>query len=405
MYMNLATSEKIEMAEPILKLSIPYHNREFFNYEEVSDWLKKLRDQWSWYLLDPAVSATPFKQNLDTALSLIHTGLANLTANDTKMGHAEIEDGIRRYQANIAIVPEDGRFKYAESVAESNLNAAGFLIEYLAAKNQIGNARLSNDMITAHIYKLIYETGSKQGLSAQNRTIEILKSELGDERILQNRRFEDLEDEFDTLVEQTGKHQAKVHNATETAVKWAKQDRSNFLNDHEQAIDQAQDRLNKFEHTVKEKIAMLHPIKYWESKSRSHQTRAAWLFGFFAFLLALGVMVLFAFSQEMVAKILSSESPYSISFLFIAMFGIFAWPLRIVSKIAMGNLHQATDFDERATLIKTYISFLENDHISGDKEYRLMVLQAIFRPSATGIVREDGQPSFQDFLGKVVYPK
>jgi hypothetical protein len=58
----------------------------------------------------------------------------------------------------------------------------------------------------------------------------------------------------------------------------------------------------------------------------------------------------------------------------------------------MSNVHLRTDAEERVTMANTYLSFLRNEADALNEDSRRLILDALFRSSATGIVKDDGMP-------------
>ena len=79
----------------------------------------------------------------------------------------------------------------------------------------------------------------------------------------------------------------------------------------------------------------------------------------------------------------------------LALLGIIAvlgvWLARLIVRIFLSHLHLGTDAKERVTMIQTYLALLREEHGLKDDE-RQLILQTLFRPSATGIVKDDGIP-------------
>jgi hypothetical protein len=57
----------------------------------------------------------------------------------------------------------------------------------------------------------------------------------------------------------------------------------------------------------------------------------------------------------------------------------------------LSHLHLATDAGERVVMVKTYLSLIEGQGIASDG-HRQLILQALFRPAADGIVKDEGIP-------------
>ena len=83
----------------------------------------------------------------------------------------------------------------------------------------------------------------------------------------------------------------------------------------------------------------------------------------------------------------------------ISTFGI--WATRLSSKIYISNLHLNTDAEERVTMIQTYLALLRDGSGPKDEE-RQLILQTLFRPSATGYIKDDGPSSFIDIANSML---
>ena len=83
----------------------------------------------------------------------------------------------------------------------------------------------------------------------------------------------------------------------------------------------------------------------------------------------------------------------------IVLIGLFAvWGVRLVVRMFLSHLHLATDAAERVVMTRTYLSLLEGDRLSS-KDDRQLILQALFRPSSDGLVKDEGiPPSMLEFL-------
>ena len=163
----------------------------------------------------------------------------------------------------------------------------------------------------------------------------------------------------------------------------------------ESLLKQSGEALKSISETYDAKLALQAPVEYWQKRADDHKKRAksfAWVFalGVVIVLVALGVV------SSVVLPELSSgtlggdgEMPYGRIALLIALGGLFVWPIRIVSRLLLSNLHLWTDAEERVTMVKTYLSLLRSDSGLDDSD-RTLILNAMFRQSATGIVKDDG---------------
>jgi hypothetical protein len=71
------------------------------------------------------------------------------------------------------------------------------------------------------------------------------------------------------------------------------------------------------------------------------------------------------------------------------LFGV--WIVRIFVRLFLSNVHLHTDAKERETMVLTYLALLRRGTLPGVEE-RLFILDSLFRPSTTGIMKDDAVP-------------
>ena len=59
-------------------------------------------------------------------------------------------------------------------------------------------------------------------------------------------------------------------------------------------------------------------------------------------------------------------------------------------RLFLSNVHLHTDAKERVTMVQTYLALLRRGKITKDDER--LILQTLFRPTSTGIMKDDGVP-------------
>jgi hypothetical protein len=70
-------------------------------------------------------------------------------------------------------------------------------------------------------------------------------------------------------------------------------------------------------------------------------------------------------------------------------------------RIVLSNLHLEIDSGERVVMAKTYLAMVKEKNISD--EDRKLVLASLFRPTSTGMVKDDAAPAtWMDFLSRIV---
>lgn len=155
--------------------------------------------------------------------------------------------------------------------------------------------------------------------------------------------------------------------------------------DHEKAME----ALRK---TFREELALRAPAEYWKAKRDGH-LRWACITGVVSFMgiggaaAALGWQV-----HDLLIKTPAGNVPETWRLTVLALIGVFTvWALRLMVRMFLSHLHLLTDAGERVVMVQTYLSLLEGDHLTS-KEDRQLILQALFRPAADGIVKDEGVP-------------
>lgn len=144
--------------------------------------------------------------------------------------------------------------------------------------------------------------------------------------------------------------------------------------------------------TFREELALRAPAGYWNTKRDGH-LKWAWVTGVMSFIgigaaaAGLGFQV-----HDLLVKTPSGSVPETWRLAVLALIGVFTvWALRLLVRMFLSHLHLLTDAGERVVMVQTYLSLLEGDHLTS-KEDRQLILQALFRPAADGIVKDEGVP-------------
>lgn len=93
----------------------------------------------------------------------------------------------------------------------------------------------------------------------------------------------------------------------------------------------------------------------------------------------------------------------------IGLFGfcafLFFWAERILVRLMLSHLHLADDANERIVMVETYFAILAtNAEKTGEAGMDLgIMLQTLFRPAATGIIKDEGVPAqFWDLANRAI---
>lgn len=158
-------------------------------------------------------------------------------------------------------------------------------------------------------------------------------------------------------------------------------------------VDSSKSELGNIEITYNKKLALQSSVTYWEEKGEHHK-RFSVLFSVISLLVAVIISVLFYLEIKNIVGVdqkLLDLPVWKVSLVILtAVIGI--WTLRIFVRLLLSNLHLMTDAQERRTMLMTYLALLREGHGPTENQKEL-ILQTLFRPSATGIVKDDGMPS------------
>jgi hypothetical protein len=159
-------------------------------------------------------------------------------------------------------------------------------------------------------------------------------------------------------------------------------------------LDEVLRRVESLEQTLKEKLRLEAPTRYWDEKRIGHRKRAVW-YGRVCLLFALTVVVFgFVSLGEAYNYALGLPITTHISvYLLLAAKGLIVfivafWVARILVRRYLSELHLATDAQERQTMVMTYLALTETGKVT--EVERALVLQPLFRSTADGIVKDDG---------------
>ncbi len=206
--------------------------------------------------------------------------------------------------------------------------------------------------------------------------------------------------------------EADQHNqaAVELHQKWLQQtetqteDFSHQVSEFKQLLDQtlvtARQDLENLKKTYDEDLALRASVRYWGLQQKDHRAKSIG-FGVALALVTLLVMsLIIGFSSFYLdSSIQDIHVSKLITATVLTTFGI--WFVRVLANLFMSHMHLATDAQERRTMIHTYLALLRKGHGPKDDE-RQLILQTLFRPSSTDMVKNDHGPAqIVDLLNRI----
>jgi len=173
----------------------------------------------------------------------------------------------------------------------------------------------------------------------------------------------------------------------------------------EERLANSREEINKavasYEEAVTNALGTHEADQYWETKATGHKKQFKW-WAIGAGCLAAGGLTLAWWLWWCFLREITDLHPWSVG---LAAFTVTValLILRLLTRIAMSNLHLETEADERIVLMKSYTRLCIDDRLT--PEHRALALHALFRPSTTGLVKEDAvPPSMLDLATRIAGP-
>lgn len=241
-----------------------------------------------------------------------------------------------------------------------------------------------------------------------------LSSSPGDAHRLLDSTIEETLGKWQSILnDQKGKHLGELERIDQT------QKLISEAHEHQQAafatqIADNKQQLTQVQELYTEGLRTQAPTKYWTDKAETHSKLGKWFFIAFA-VAAVGLAgTAYALGLDLVSAIAQTQSNGAnglvrletalsrfLVFLVPTFFAV--WLLRIVLRIALSNLALADDANHRVTLIQTFRSLLEHEK-KLEAPDRILMLQALFRPSPGGREDESAPPNWFDVLVSRIKP-
>lgn len=193
-----------------------------------------------------------------------------------------------------------------------------------------------------------------------------------------------------------------------------------FQNTLEKVNEKHLNALNEFKNykkALEEDSKLLAAKDYWADKAQRHSTSATWSFYMFLFPVSLLVFLIFYITQKSSLAIqldnnqtlsattsLIHDSNSLLHYLpYLLIFSLLIWVSRIFLKIMFSNLHLKEEALEKETQIMTYLTLIK-EGAGLENDDRKLILEAIFRPSTNGLIKDESNVTLLDianiFKGK-----
>jgi hypothetical protein len=362
----------------------------FNSIKELEDWFAQERQFWSTLLAAGARTSEGNRclQPLQRFLGNVNENLnqARSSANSAQQAKREFDPTphITSLKANIAnffdrerVIPSHTpRAKFLMRLAETQspevaVFAYGFFIE-TPVPYSLPNA-LKGALAASY-----YDSGFTERALDEKQALDELRASW-------EKNFQAFRND---LQRETEQHQKLNAEATESL--------DSQKRDFSELIKKETNAWAALHKTYDEQLSLYKPVQYWTKKAVTHRW-LAWAFGIVAILVGVGVFgLLYELIQLTVRPTAGTQDlpnwhPEYWRIAVLVAAGLFSvWVVRIFVRLFLSNVHLLTDARERATMVQTYLALMRKGGLK--EEDRQIILKALFRPTATGVVKDDAMP-------------
>jgi hypothetical protein len=234
-----------------------------------------------------------------------------------------------------------------------------------------------------------------EDMDLENQGIKII---LRDEMSLK-KKIENL----DNFIDQVG---VKIKDINEKSIKYEETIKT-LEGELNSTFDANKAEIEKFKLNFQNELRTQAPRGYWSGKLTEHR-KFAKTYAIFASLFAcIAVFCAIKFGPDILQQ--TSLDPQNLVLWPLGLFAscgfVFVWVERILVRLLLSHLHLADDANERIVMVETYFAILtQNAEKTGEAGMDLgIMLQTLFRPAATGIIKDEGVPAqFWDLANRAI---
>jgi len=367
--------------------------------QELQQWMETERRYWQWI---SQVSAGNHRSALDAAMNPLHQAFSHVqqAIGNEQSNRPEFTRLLLLASRMIQDCYGDrNRFPHSSTPLAKRveqirtrdpLEALAYLYVYLPEKNGYQFDARDASSWRGFVEGLIELYGISSISEARHQALQESLDELRakSERTLGQKR-KDLNRLHKAFVEQKEAVDLQLKNFEAETVAFVERSQQA----HDLKIAEHEKRMAALQNTFREEMALRAPVEYWEGRKTHHEGRAkvagGWAFGSMAVLA--GITGLTAYWVLSTLGVDGKPDTWRVGVMaLIGALGV--WAIRLIVRIFLSHTHLATDAAERVTMVKTYLALLESDNVPSDDD-RKLILQALFRPAADGIVKDEGLPN------------
>lgn len=283
--------------------------------------------------------------------------------------------------------------QFIKELAEKNSEEAFYALDQILLEEQRSGERRRveyNGRMMAALYLKNLNRKVRPDQTAFKTAVVNWSKELADFKS----RYEDQEREFSEISDR--------HSSADRS--W--QERSDQMAEEFAAMRERSEKdLQSLTDTYETHMELKGPLLYWRGKRREHlkamKKLRVWaiISGVFGFGILLGAAWLVLPENHPADTI-----PWRQIGFFVLTSTFVLWLVKLLVKLLLSHIHLHADAKEREVMISTFMALIRRPESAQNlkREDIAIVLAPIFKPSTTGVIKDDGGPtSLGDFIGRL----
>ena len=274
--------------------------------------------------------------------------------------------------------------KFIKDLANKNSELAIFALKYFLERRFEAQ---NQEQIEGMFATLSFEFGLKGNSQAELESLQELRLLWQDHLNTSKDRLDKTAKEYENLLKEYNEKRSAQEKISQASLELIKKEHGNILEENRK-------QLNLLIDLYKSKLGLHSAIEYWQTKSKSHRKFTLWFSGAVLICFFLAALGLFCSIKMFIGEdtIQTVELWKLASLALGAMIGV--WVLRVLIRLLLSNYHLMSDANERGTMLLTYLALQQENKLPQEGESLRLILQALFRPTSTGIIKDDALPAF-----------
>lgn len=280
-------------------------------------------------------------------------------------------------------------------------NTANSFIEAFIGNRQFSNLNNIDYLkgaVLAYEFELQDESTLTKRRNSERASISKVRNDLVDAKDFLFKDVHEFQTDFHEWDENT---RAKAQRLYEVHAKLGERRVKRHNERFDQQLATWQQNIEHLETTYQEKLRLEKPAEYWSRAARKYGIQGGlWTVA----IIALVVVGIINFQELFVNWLQGKEIGIQLNsvqgiILFGAIAAVYAYLMRILSRLTFSSFHLMRDAEEREQLTYLYLSLTNEAKV--DEKSREIVLQALFSRADTGLLTGDSgptMPGLHDFL-------